>query len=354
MYAEKMADTIIMRYKNPNDFPYVNWSYSQGFMLWSLKLLYDKNEDQKYFDYIYSYYDQNIDESGAISGFGGNSLDGFLPGATMAWLYSKTEETRFKLACDEIYRAYQKSPRNNDGGLWHSTTLKYQTWIDGLYMSGLFLLNYGLYIGNVDECINELVSQINIGFKNLEKDNTGLLYHAYCQGCNEPWSSPVTGCSQEVWAEGLGWYSMMLFETLKVLEKDSDHYKSVFEKYSKLVSALMLCKDETSSMWYDIVDKPNFSNNWIDSSGSAMFIYSIQGGLNLGALADNEIFDSMKASYGALLGKCSEGIDGGMNLFEACDGVPVQRDYYAYVNFTKTINAKEAIAAFICASVVSE
>lgn len=354
MYAEKMADSVMTRYHNPNDFPYLNWSYSQGFLMWSLKLLYEKGNEQKYYDYIYSYYDQNIDKDGTIHGFTGESLDSFLPGATLAWLYSKTNESRFKIACDNIYVAYKKAPRNNDGGLWHSTTLECQTWIDGLYMSGLFILNYGRYIGNREQCFDELVSQLDIGFKNLEKDNTGLLYHAYCQNCQAPWSNPITGCSQEVWSEGLGWYSMMLIESLKVMQPNTDDFKSVFEKYNKLVNALMLCKDEVSSMWYDIVDKPNFSGNWIDSSGSAMFTYSIRGGLNLGILSDDVVDKTVKRSYISLIGKCSEGIDGGLNLFEACDGVPVQKDYYAYVNFTKTINAKEAVAAFICASVVSE
>lgn len=49
------------------------------------------------------------------------------------------------------------------------------------------------------------------------KGDTGLFLHAYDEARAAAWADPMTGLSAEVWSEGLGWYALVLVETLHLL-----------------------------------------------------------------------------------------------------------------------------------------
>ncbi|HAT55328.1 MAG TPA: hypothetical protein DCW31_08860, partial [Lactobacillus sp.] len=107
MYAEQMATSIIERYPDPVDFPYVGWSYSQGFLMWGFIKLYEKTKKDVYLKYVSEFYDEMIDTRGNVSGFAADSLDVTLPGAGLAWLYDKTGQTTYKLALETIYKMFE-------------------------------------------------------------------------------------------------------------------------------------------------------------------------------------------------------------------------------------------------------
>ena len=73
------------------------------------------------------------------------------------------------------------------------------------------------------------------------------------------------------------------------------------------------------------------------------------------SLIDNEYAkEVIDKGYKAILSKCSAGIDGGYNISDACDGLCVQNNYDQYVDYTRCINAKEAVAAVLWALVACE
>jgi unsaturated rhamnogalacturonyl hydrolase len=43
-----------------------------------------------------------------------------------------------------------------------------------------------------------------------------------------------------------------------------------------------------------------------------------------------------------------------VDIIDACDGVCVQNSYENYVNYTKVLNAKEAVGSVLWASVIME
>ncbi len=351
MYAEQMATSIIERYPDPVDFPYVGWSYSQGFLMWGFIKLYEKTKKDVYLKYVSEFYDEMIDTRGNVSGFAADSLDVTLPGAGLAWLYDKTGQTKYKLALETIYKMFETYPRNADGEFWHGKALSHQVWVDGLFMGGLFLLKYGQYGDDQDKCYSEVIQQLINGSRNLQKGDTGLLYHGYCEDGSAEWSS-IGGTSSDVWSEGLGWYALILAETLQTIPDSMSGMSAIKAQFAKLVTALAKSQDEVSGMWYDIVDKPGITDNWLDSSGTAMFISAIHDGHDF--LTEQSVVPDIKRAWRSLLARAYLSADGLMNLMNACDGVPVQRNYEAYVHFPRTINAKEAIVAFILASLEME
>lgn len=352
-YALTLAETLMRRFPDADAFPYRSWSYSQGFMLWGFIRLYEALGDARHRDYVLRYCEKHVNEQGGISGFTGCSLDDIMAGSVLVWAWRHTGLQRYKLACDRIRAAFDDYPRNPDGGFWHGKHLPGEMWVDGLFMGLMFLTRYGAYIGDSEYCFAETVKQLNTVFARCEKDNSGLLYHAYSEDRWIPWASMLDGRSPEVWSEGLGWYAMILAEVLDLMPATTPGYESILHQLRKLLSALSRVQDNTSGLWFQVVDKTKIPGNWHDTSGSAMFLYTFQKARLRGFVHDE---------YDAVIQKAYDGIktkyvldcEGNVNILDACDGLCVQTTYQHYVGFPRNINAKEAIAAVLWACAAME
>ena len=353
-YSLLMAETLMKRYPNPDDFPYCSWSYSQGFMLWGFIRLYEKTGEEKYKKYVLDYCEKHVRENGDIPAFTGISLDDIMPGSVLVWVWQNTKQEKYKIACTHVRRAFDDYPRNKDGGFWHGKPLPYEMWVDGFFMGLMFLVRYGKYIDDKDFCFKETVNQLSIGFDCCEKDGSGLLYHAYNEDRKIRWAHPVTGKSPEVWSEGLGWYAMILADVLEILPKNFDGYDRLSMQLCKLINGLEKVQDKASGLWYQVVDKPYHPRNWHDTSGSAMFLYTIKKA-GLLDIADRKLCDSIaEKAFNGIKTKCIVDYEGNADIHDACDGLGVQLNYDKYVDYLRNVNAKEAVAAFFWASIIME
>jgi len=353
-YSLKLADTIMKRYPNPDSFPYRSWSYSQGFMLWGVEALYRYTGDRKFYDYIMLYADEHVDETGDISGYTGVSVDDIMSGSILVWAYKETKNEKYKIACDKIRAGFNDYPRNSDGGFWHSRNLPYEMWVDGVFMGMMFLAHYGYYIGDSEYCFNETAKQLNVIYDRCNKNSTGLILHAFSEDRRPSWADKTTGLSPEVWSEGLGWYALILARVLEFFPKDHEKYGSLVKQYRELLHSLKECQDQQNGRWYQVVDKGDNPDNWTDTSGSAMFVYSIQKAIELGIVTGNEYDGVVKKAYEGLIEKAKMNADGLLDIYDACDGLCVQDSYEVYINYKKTVNAKECVAAFLWAAAIVE
>ena len=203
-------------------------------------------------------------------------------------------------------------------------------------------------------CYNETIRQLSVIFDRCQKDKTGLLYHAYSEGKKAPWANKITGCSPEVWSEGLGWYALILADVLGVMPREWIQKSSVEEHFILLADCLLDVQDEGCGLWYQVVDKPGFPKNFHDTSGSAMFLYMLKKGVDLGILQGEEYKRSICRAYRGILSKCVKGLDGDIHILDACNGLCVQNHYDVYVDYTKTTDAQEAVAAVLWALVAVE
>jgi unsaturated rhamnogalacturonyl hydrolase len=349
-----MADTLMRRYPNPDDYPYKSWSYPQGFMLWGFIRLYEQTAERAYYDYVMRYCEHHVNEQGDVTCFTGESLDDIMSGSVLVWAYAQTGQERYLTACRHVRRAFDDYPRNADGGFWHGRNLPGEMWIDGLFMGLMFLCRYGAQVEDGAYCFDESVRQLNVGYERCEKDGSGLLYHAYSEDRRPQWAHPVTGKAQEVWCEGLGWYAMILPEVLSLLPADHPGRAGLEAQLQKLINALEMTQDSASGLWLQVVDKPGQPRNWHDTSGSAMFLWAIKKAGLIGA-ADRAQCDRIAdKAYAGIKQKCITDADGNANIHDACDGLGVQLYYDRYVDFLKNVNSKEAIAAFFWAAVIME
>ena len=353
-YSKAIAETVLSRYPNPDDYPYRSWSYPQGFLLWGFIRLYEKTGEQKYKDYVLAYCKKHVQDDGSLPAFSGVSLDDIMTGSVLVWAYKETSLEIYRKACDIIRRAYDDYPRNSDGSFWHGRDLTSELWIDGLYMGLMFLTRYGKYIGDSEFCFSETVSQLTTAFKNCEKDDSGLLYHAWCENSKAPWAHPITGKSSEIWCEGLGWYAMILPEVLELLPENQPGRNQLIMQLQKLIKGLGIVQDSASGLWYQVVDKPGYSRNWHDTAGSAMFLYAIKKAGILGYYDSDSCDRITEHAFNGIKTKCIPDIDGNINIYDACDGLCVQMNYDVYVDYTRNVNCKECVCACLWAAVIME
>ena len=361
--ARQYAADLMTRFPRANDYPFRSWCYAQGFYLWGFIHLYEKTGDPALLDYVRGYGEDHVNAAGEIEGFHGDSLDDIMAGSVLVWLFRQTGEEKYRTAAGRVRRAFDDYPRNPDGGFWHARGLKGEMWVDGLFMGLMFLTRYGQVIGDREFCYGETVHQLKTVFARCRKDSTGLLYHAYSENGRQEWASRLTGCSPEVWSEGLGWYAMMLAEAVAILPEDVPGREDLTEQLRLLCRDLLKTQDDGCGLWYQVVDKPGFKKNFHDTSGSAMFTYTLRRAQAMGVIGgektDGSVSDGAFVSrrialaVRGILSKCVRGLNG-THVLDACNGLGVQRDYDSYVSFPITVDAQEAVAAVLWALVECE
>lgn len=349
-----LAESILKRFPNPDDIPFKPWCYVQGYVLSGFERLWEYTGEPKYFDYIKKFVDQHLNQDGSIRNFTGSDLDDMMAGTAVIAVYEHTGEDRYRRAAERIRAAFNDYPRNLDGGFYHSKSLPHEMWIDGVFMGGLFLTRYGAAIGDQEYCFNEVTHQILAFASHCRKGDSGLFLHAYDESRQVAWADPVTGLSPEVWSEGLGWYALVVVEFLDALPINHPRRARIMNLFEELVDGLRKAQDPRTGLWYQVVDKGDRPDNWHDTSGSAMFVYAIQRALDLGYLNADVYAPVVKKGYEGIISKAVVGADDLVDIYDACDGVCVQTSYDVYINYPRSINAKEAVAGFLWATGIVE
>lgn len=227
-------------------------------------------------------------------------------------------------------------------------------WVDGVFMMQMFLIRCGQYVGEADYCYDVACRNILSAANHLQLEN-GLLLHAWTTEPKEAvWADKKTGLSSEVWSEGMGWYTLVVPELLAVLPKTHKDYNAIVKIYTNMAKGIKNFQDQQTGGWFFIVDKPTNPLNFIDASGTAMFLYSIQRGINLGLLKEKEYAPVTQKGYEALKPFLVVNNQGLVDLVGACDGVTIKRDFLEYVSVNKILNAKEAVAGALWAAVIME
>ncbi len=332
------------------------WNYVAGYCLYGFEMLHRSTGDARYFDFAKRYIDSfvdaegNLDERVALT-----NLDNMMTGNTIVWMYEVTKDERYRKAAERMRRAFATYPRNSDGGFWHGNKMTGQMWIDGVFMGQMFLTRYGKSIGEREACFDEAVRQITIYAKRGAKGKTGLFYHGFSENqATTRWADPKTGLSCDVWSEGLGWYALILVETLAVLPEGYPGRSELVAIVRDLASGLARTQDSRNGRWYQVVDRGDDPDNWTDTSGSAMFVYMLQRAIELGLLSAEDYAPVVRKGYQGIVARAHVNAEGLVDIYGACDGVGVQVDYAHYIHYPQKVNAKEAVGGFLWATAIVE
>src|SRR5690606_1389934 len=137
-----------------------------------------------------------------------------------------------------------------------------------------------------EELVLNVVRQEKLMRTHMKDEKTGLLFHAWDEKKAQPWADPETGCSPEFWGRSVGWYGTALVDILELINSARGQ-EDIVQSLKDLVPAITKFQDEKTGLWYQIVDKGDRSDNWLESSCSSLFIYFIAKAIKLGLVDDS-------------------------------------------------------------------
>jgi len=275
--TQEFSDAIIERFADINDLTNKGWEYNNSIVLIGIEKMYYASNDEKYLNYIKHHVDKYVDADGNID-FDPyeDNLDCLHPGWLLITLYEETGEVKYKLAAQKIRAEFDNQPRNSSGGFWHKKKYPNQMWADGIYMAEPFLIRYGAAFDDMDYCADEVTKQATLLATHAYDSTLNLIKHGWDETKTASWADTETGLSPEVWSRGLGWYCMALVDIFDYLPKDHPKRDRLIEITSGLAKGIAQFQDSESGLWYQVVDKAEKKGNWLESSGSAMFVYFLK------------------------------------------------------------------------------
>jgi unsaturated rhamnogalacturonyl hydrolase len=233
------------------------------------------------------------------------NIDNIPPGRQLISLYNVYKDKKYLKAAEKLKYQLDWQPRTKQGGYWHKLRYPYQMWLDGLYMGQPFRTEYLLLSGNNAEW-DDVANQFIWMAKGAIDPKTGLMYHAFDESRVQRWSNPKTGHSPEFWSRAMGWYILGLIDVIELFPNDQKKKKELIDIYVKLADALVKVQDPASGVWWQVTDKANQKGNYLESSGSSMFVAAMLKGLRLGYLPEKFRDAANKGYQGILKGVCNK------------------------------------------------
>ena len=334
------------------------WTYDMALLARAIYEVSQVENNQEYYKYFSDYVDYFVGDSGTVKDYRPDeyNLDRIQPARNLLILYQKTGEEKYKLAMDRHVQQMRTHPRTKEGGFWHKKVYPYQMWLDGLYMAEPFLVSYAKEF-NDTVWFSEAVNQLTMVYKRTVDAKTGLLYHAYDESREQRWCDPETGHSPHFWSRATGWYVMALVDVLDYLPENYSGRDTLIHLLQSVSVALEKVQDSTTGLWYQVLNMGGHAGNYLEASGSAMFVYAFAKGVKKGYLDSHFQAVAQKGFDGLTKQLIKENEDGTITLTQTCGGCGLggnpyrdgSYDYYIHEKINE--NDTKGVAPFILASI---
>jgi unsaturated rhamnogalacturonyl hydrolase len=375
-WSVKFSDAIIARWPTTiNNMTGKNWEYSNSIITHGMEKVYLANPTPAYRTYIKGYIDPWLNATGGFVGVSLTSLDRVHPGISVLFLYEQfksnaADSTKYRNAATTLRNlivgptaTYSKT---GNGILWHKLSgYNNISMLDGMYMAHPFLAKYGRLF-NDNAAIDTAVNQVLFMYNQLYDGTTHLIKHAWTSTPGSyTWANATTGNSSEVWSRAMGWYVMAITDILKYLPTGHAKRPQLLTALNNLAQGIKTYQDATTGLWYQVVDKgvgkPGYTTaNYIESSGSAMFVYALKTASDSGWISSATYLPVAQAGWNGL--KANEitiySGDSKPQINNFAPAMSVQNDYASYVGITSvdcpTTTNPHGYAAILMAAAVME
>ncbi|MCR8657375.1 glycoside hydrolase family 88/105 protein [Paenibacillus endoradicis] len=348
-WAESACQSLMKDYIPEELPPAHRWHYHQGVFLCGMEQVLSLTGKEGYEQYIKRYVDQLIDEEGNLY-FARDELDAIQPGLLLFRLAEQyPKDGRYEKAAQKLRYLFETLNKTSEGGFWHKDKYPYNMWLDGLYMGGVFALKYANAFAE-PELRDMVLLQEQLMRRHMRDEKTGLLYHAWDESKQMVWANEETGCSPEFWARSLGWYGLAISQFLDELPVTDSRVKEWETVLLQFVEALLPYQDRATGLWYQVVDKGDQPDNWLETSGTCLFVYAIAKAYQR-ELVGEVLLDAASRGYQGLLDTIE--FDERFILPKICIGTSAG-DYQNYVTRPTSENDLHGVGAFILASVEME
>ncbi|KAL1639729.1 hypothetical protein SLS58_007627 [Diplodia intermedia] len=293
------------------------------------------------------------------------SLDRLSSGNNLVHFYQESRNETYRAAFDALRQSIDLQPRNAERGLFYYV-YPYWSYLDGMYSLTPFYTLYSELFdaANISAVPGDMVLQLDLLWQHCRDNSSGLLVHGYDDSRTAVWADPVTGASPHVWGRSLGWYAMALVDTLDLLARHgtaaaAEARQHLHARFAELAAAVVRAADAgASGAWWQVMDQPGRAGNYIESSGSAMFVYALLKGRRMGLLAEpvpatdvaTRAYEYLVASFVVDNGNGTLGFDGTVSV---CS-LNSTASYEYYVGRPMIYNSVLGTAAFVLASLEYE
>ncbi|HTL08094.1 MAG TPA: glycoside hydrolase family 88 protein [Chitinophagaceae bacterium] len=373
-WSVRFSDAIISRWPGTiNSMTGKGWEYSNTIITHGIEKVYNNVPTPAYLTYIRNYVDAYVNSSGTISA-SLVSLDRVHPGITCLFLYEKlksnsADSLRYRTAANTLRNllvgAGASYSKTSNGILWHKLSgYNNIVMLDGIYMAHPFLVKYGRLF-NDNAAIDTAVNQALFVYGQLYDNSTHLIKHAWTStpAAYPAWANASTGNSSEVWSRAMGWYMMALVDILKYLPPTHPKRASLITALGNLAIGIKNYQDATTGLWYQVVDKGvghtgYTSANYIESSGSAMFIYALKTAADSGWISSATYLPVAQAGWTGLQNlEITNYSDSKPQINNFAPAMSYQNDYNGYVSILpvdcpSTLNPHGYAAVMMAASVM--
>ncbi|HVU36772.1 MAG TPA: glycoside hydrolase family 88 protein [Opitutales bacterium] len=368
-WAQRMADSEIKRLGVPAT---PKWDYTSALFATSLLELGNSTPlknftGRNYRDYVERLIGGCVNAEGNITSYkaGDHSLDEVAPARVLVTLYTLTGDARYKKAADLVHAQFKEQPRTSDGGFWHKQGYPNQMWLDGLYMGEPFYAAYAK-VFNQPSDFDDITKQILLADQHTYDPKTGLFYHGWDDTRKQSWADPATGHSPSFWGRGEGWYAMAMVDVLEDLPADHPNRVKILDVLHRLADGLVRWQDPQTGLWWQVLDQGSREGNYLEASGSSMFVYALAKAVNHGWLPKEKYAAAALRGFDGLTNTLvKSNADGSLSLTQICETAGLGRlgnsgayrdgtfDYY--VHQTRMVNDDlKGVGAFVLAGVEAD
>ena len=297
------------------------WCYEDGCVLIGCIALYRATGEPLFRDYVLRWVDGAVNADGTIPGYITKqySIDDILCGRSLFFAYEETGGEKYKKALDFHMQRLSGHPRCRCGSFWHKENYPNQVWLDGLYMAEPFYMEYERRFDR-DEKLPDIVRQFQNVRAHLWNPEKKLNYHGWDESLQQPWCDKQTGLSKNFWLRSTGWYLMALVDCIGLCnEQLYEHYRALVDIFRESLDGVLPYRDPASGLFLQVIDRPDVSGNYPETSGSAMIACALMKGVRLGILDEETYLPLGKSIYEALVGsRLQEDADGKGHLSGIC------------------------------------
>lgn len=201
------------------------------------------------------------------------------------------------LTLDTLNSSLALQRRNQFGGLWYYV-YPYWSYLDGA-------VSFLPYMAEPSSAYSaaDMLLQITLLYEKCFQESTGLVVHGYDASKTAVWANNATGASPYVWGRSLGWYLAGLVNAWEVLTGEggdcggsgaraydgcADLLAAIQRQATTLTTNLVQYADEETGVWWQLPTFPGREGNFLESSSTVLYIFSILKGLRLGLLEDDQ------------------------------------------------------------------
>lgn len=340
--ARQACDTMMRRFAAQELPPKGHFHYHQGVFLSGVHKTWQLTGDERYFRYMKDWVDAVFTEDGQIREYNHGVLDDIQPGILLFPLLDRTGEERYRRAIEAVAAQIPDIPLCECGAPYHKVALRQQMWLDGLYMLGPFMSEYGRRYDRRDW--REFVARhVLLMREHTRNEETGLWRHAWDESREADWCDKETGLAPEYWGRSVGWVPVAILDDLEQLLPTDEGYEALCAIVPELLEAV--CRYQgADGRWYQVLNKVGQAGNWPENSCTCLFAAAIAKAVRKGLLGAEWLPVAKRAYEGVVSTLKWVGED--IQVGEVCIGTGVG-DYEFYCARPCSVNDLHGVGAFL-------